>query len=203
MDFSQLPKMSDTPKPPAPETEEPTPRKSEESRQVIYAPSDGGLGFGIASVWISLILGVILLMLGGNFGRWAVANLSGKEFATGWLQPDGVTPVKYFELQTIMGHPESAGGTAWSETGLFLMGIALLFDAALMFAFYRRGVPTRNLVIVAIFFTGIALALNVFVAFKLFAMGIMPLITMCAVLVGGMILFDHVPLLGKKTTGSR
>lgn len=198
MDFSQLPKMSDTPKPPpekqeTEESEAPAARPREAVRPVEYAPMDGGFGFGFAFVWISLILGFILLMLGANFGRWATATLAGKPFNTGvnWTAGEKAGQmVEYFDLQ---------GGTAWSETGLFLMGIALLLDALLMFLYFRRRAPSTAFVKGAIFFTGIALALNVFVAVKLFGMGILPLITMCAILVGGMILFDHVPLLKTRT----
>lgn len=203
MDFSQLPKMSDTPKPPPPENDEPTetapsrprdPSAVASAQPAINASMDGGFGFGFASVWISLILGFILLMLGANFGRWATATLAGKPFNTGveWSAAAGDKAgqmVGYFDLQ---------GGTAWSETGLFLMGIALLLDAMLMFVYFRRGAPSKALVLGAIFFTGLALAINVLVAIKLFGMGILPLITMCAILVGGMILFDHVPLLGAR-----
>jgi hypothetical protein len=152
------------------------------------------MGFGFASVWISLILGLILMMMGANFARWATATLAGKEFATGWLQPDGVTPVRYFELQ---------GGTAWSDAGLFLMGVALLLDAALMFIYYRSGRPSKGVLWAAIVFTGIATAINAFVAVRLFGMGIMPLLTMGALLVGGMMLFDHLPMVREKAVGSR
>lgn len=184
MDFSQLPKMSDTPKPPPPE-------KSEASdlvaRPVEFAPVDGTFGF--ASIWISLVVGAILMMLGANFGRWATATLSGTPFQTNvnWTAgPKEGQMVEYFDLQ---------GGTAWSEAGLFLMGVALLLDAGLMFVFYRRGTFSSSLLYAAIFVTGIALAINVFVAAKLFGLGVMPMITMCAVLGGGILLFDHFALL--------
>lgn len=192
MDFSQLPKMSDTPKPPPKDEDESQPAAPAPQRRTGYPPMDGALGFGFASVWISLVLGLILMMLGANFARWSSATITGKSFPTGveWSAGEKAGQmVEYFDLQ---------GGTAWSETGLFLMGVALVLDAALMFAFYRRGRPSNLLLFAAILATGLALGLNVLVAIKLLSAGIMPLTTMCAVLVGGMMLFDHVPMLGMK-----
>lgn len=187
MDFSQLPKMSNTPKSPA----SPEETRSSQPERVVYVPAEGGMGFGFASVWISLILGLILMMMGANFGRWATAKLAGKPFNTGveWSAAAGEKAgqmVEYFELQ---------GGTAWSETGLFLMGVALLLDAVLMFLYYRSGRPATAIIWLAVLFTSVAMALNLFVAVRLFSFGMMPLMTMGALLVGGMMLFDHLPML--------
>lgn len=193
MDFSQLPKMSDTPKPPAP----PKPDAPNEPRRAAvpldYTQAPSSVGFGFASVWISLIVGVILLMLGGNFGRWATARLTGHPFPTGvnWTTGDlAGQPVEYFELQ---------GGTAWSEAGLFLMGVALLLDAVLLFSYLRGRFPSPNWLRAAILFVGAAMALNILVAFKLFGMGILPLMTVMALLPGGMMLFDHLATLREQT----
>lgn len=208
MDFSQLPKMSNTPKPSqsvdkkeieAEETQA-SPAAPREARPknvpLDYEMYDGSFGF--ASVWISLVLGLILLMLGANFGRWAAATLSGKEFQTGvqWTDAAGERAGKmvgYFELQ---------GGTAWSDAGLFLMGAALLIDAVLIALYYQRKKPSVALLLFAIFFTGAAMVLNLFVAVHLFSMGILPFLTMGALLVGGMMMFDHVPMVRSRLAKS-
>lgn len=175
MDLSQLPKMSDTPKPPPPMAEPPA------APAVYREPS----GVGPVAVWISLVIGLIFLMLGANFLRWAAAKLGGREFVTGWFQPDGVTPVKYFELQ---------GGTAWGETGFFAMGVALLIDALLLFFVYRSPTPRRGLLALALATTALALALNVGAAGYVFTLGILPFSSMIAILVGGIMLFEQLGL---------
>ena len=173
MDLSQLPKMGETPKPPPP-IAEPAPAAPP------YREPSGG--FGPIAVWISLVIGLLFLMLGANFARWATAKASGHEFATGWLQPDGVTPVRYFELQ---------GGTAWSETGFFVMGVALLIDALLLFFVYGSRTPKPALILAALAATGLALAINLGVAGYVFSLGILPFSSMIAVLVGGVMLFEE------------
>jgi hypothetical protein len=63
---------------------------------------------------------------------------------------------------------------------------------------YRGGVPNRRLVMLAVVITGAAMLLNIAVAFYVFGMGILPFTSIIALLVGGMILFDHVPLLKRR-----
>ena len=194
MDFSQLPKMSKTPTVQntndevpdatmAPSTVNITPHASPEPR-VVYVQAPYEPGFG--GVWLSLVAGIIFLAMGATFGRWLIATLSGREFATGWLQPDGVTPVKYFELQ---------GGTAWTEAGLFLMGIALLLDAAILGISASRGRPNRALLLVAVAITAVAMLINAGVVAYLFSFGIFPLTSLIALGVGGFVVFDHGPML--------
>ena len=81
MDLSKLPKLSDTSKnaPPLPhagtQDDIDAPRAyADESRR---APVRVTAGVG-AEVWISLIIGLILIMVGWNFARFAAAKLSGK-----------------------------------------------------------------------------------------------------------------------------
>lgn len=181
MDLSQLPKMSDTPKPPPP---------AETATAATAAPAayrEPAGGFGPVAVWISLVIGLLFCMFGANAARWGVAKLSGHEFATGinWTEAAGDragTPVGYFELQ---------GGTAWSEVGFFTMGVALLLDAVLLFFVYGSRRPKPLLIGAALAMTGVALAINVGCAGYVFSLGILPFSSMVAVLVGGMMLFEQ------------
>lgn len=178
MDLSQLPKMGETPKPAPPMTEKTTPPTA----TVVYRDAPGG--FGPVAVWISLVIGLLFLMFGANFGRWAMEKLQGREMVTGWPNDDG-SPRTYFQL---------TGGTAWSETGFFVMGVALLLDAALLFFVYKSPTPKRGLLMAALAATGVALAINVGAAGYVFSWGILPISSMVAVLVGGMMLFEQLGL---------
>ena len=178
MDLSQLPKMSDTPKPPPAGPLPPSARRT---------PSDVTGEVGPLAVWISLVIGVIFCALGQTFARWAIATLAGKTFATNvnWTAgPKAGTPVTYFELM---------GGTAWSDAAFFTTGVALIADAVLLFFVYR-GVARRGLLAVALGLTGVALALNVGVAGYLFTLGLLPIATLVALLVSGMMLFEQLAI---------
>ena len=204
MDFSQLPKMSKTPVTPKPDESEidepadvdavdapPAEPSSPRERIVYVAQPHAAPAVGFGGAWLSIIAGIIFIAMGKDFARYVLAKLGGREMATGWLQSDGVTPVRYFELQ---------GGTAWSDTSLFLMGLALLIDAALLGILAARGRPGRSLVLVGISITVVALILNAGVSVYLFSIGVFPLASLVALAVGGFIVFDHAPLLRR---GSR
>lgn len=197
MDFSQLPKMSKTPPSARAAEDPPTPSEAANAapaipearpaERVVYVPTPYETGFG--SIWLSVIAGIIFLAMGATFGRFLAAKLSGNTFATGvnWTAgPNQGQPVSYFDLQ---------GGTAWSETGLFLMGIALLLDAAILAALASRGRPNQTLVLIAVALTSIAALINAAVVFYLFSIGIFPLASLIALAVGGFVVFDHAPML--------
>lgn len=143
---------------------------------------------GVIAVWISLIVGLICLMWGWNFARWLGPKLVGREWDTGvaWTAgPLAGTPVTYFELE---------GGTAWGETGFFVMGVALLLDAALLAAVHTQPRPTRGLLRPALGATILALAFNVGVCVYYLGLGFKPYSNLIAVLVGGIMLFDQIAL---------
>ena len=197
MDFSQLPKMSKTPPTPTADGELPqaTPAAARDvvpEARVVYVPAPYDAGFG--SVWLSLIAGLIFLAMGQTFGRWLVARASGREFATGvnWTAgPKEGTPVAYFELM---------GGTAWTDTGLFLMGVALLLDAAILGILASRGRHNRALVLIAVAVTSIAMVINAGVVAYVISIGItLPLTSLIALAVGGFVVFDHAPVLKSRS----
>ncbi|MGB7160535.1 MAG: hypothetical protein WBD40_20890 [Tepidisphaeraceae bacterium] len=186
MDMSKLPRLSQTNKDDAPTPimdpatpspprvndapYDPPPRERE--------PVDLGYSIG-AEVWISVILGVVFMFIGANFARYAAARLTGGQFHTNvnWTAGDKEgTEVDYFDLQ---------GGTAYTESGMFLFGLALVLEAASLLVVHMGAPGKRALVAFALFVTLLATAYNLLVVFKLFAAGVMPLMTVIAVAIGG------------------
>jgi hypothetical protein len=139
---------------------------------------DPGYSIG-AEVWISFILGVVFMFMGFNFARYVGAKLSGGAFHTNvnWTagEKEG-QEVAYFDLQ---------GGTAYTESGIFLFGLALVLEAAALVVANTGARGRRAFVGFALFVTLLATAYNLFVAGKLFSLGITPLMTVIAVAIGG------------------
>jgi hypothetical protein len=182
MDISKLPRMSESGKHAPPPPDEADTRPGEASPQ--RTPSDyrsydaarPGVG---AEVWLSLIIGLILIMVGWRFARWALATMTGQPFHTNttWTSgPKAGQEVSYFELE---------GFTAWTETALFLFGLALVLEAAMLAVVYSRMGGKVALTAVAQLVTVLATGLNLLVAIKLLGIGIMPLMSALAVAFGG------------------
>jgi hypothetical protein len=184
MDLSKLPRMSETSKhaPPgqAPDQAEPqlgaaTPQPAPVDYR-SYDAARPGVG---AEVWLSLIIGLILIMVGWRFARWAAATMTGQPFHTNvnWMAgPKAGQEVSYYELE---------GFTAWTETALFLFGVALVLEAAMLAVVYSRLGGKVALTAIALLVTVLATALNLVVAIKLLGIGIMPLMSVLAVGFGG------------------
>ena len=180
MDISKLPKFSDSPPPPLPEEPQPAmPMPAEPSRQT-------GIG---ADIWVSLIIGLLFIFMGLNFGKFLVAKLAGQPYHTNynWAPaPGSDTPgpeVAYFDLQ---------GFTAWSDMGVFLFGLVLLLEAAAKAAIaIRPGYTSRLILFLAVVLTLATVLLNLFVCYRLMSIQVTPLISGLAVAFGGWILFDE------------
>ena len=126
MDYSKLPKLSQTPAPPidAPATDTASPQV-DPTRMSHPQPADSPLG---AEIWISAVIGLVVIMMSWNFARYLGATLTGKPFHTNVVWQTGEQAgeeVAYFDLE---------GYTAWSESAMFVFGIALLFEAAALWA---------------------------------------------------------------------
>ncbi len=180
MDLSKLPKLSQTPPPPQQSPPpSPSPQPPAYAAPVVAQPSLG------AEVWISAIVGIVLMLMGWGFARWAFKTLTGGTFSTGYIWPDG-RPVGYWELQ---------GGVAWTESGMFLLGLAFVLEAvALPLAVGRSGVR-RSTVGLAFAITVAATIYNVIVVCRLFALGLMPLLSILGVGLGGYIAASQYRLL--------
>lgn len=182
MDMSKLPRLSETQRQqeahaaavgaapaPTPPAQAPVPAQP-------VVDLDHSVG---AEVWISVILGLIFMFMGWNFARYAIATMTGQTFHTNatWnAGPKAGQEVEYFELE---------GGTAYTQAGIFLFGLALLLEAAAMLIAYTGAPFKRALVAFALLVTLLATVFNVFVAIKMFAIGIFPLMSALAVAFGG------------------
>ena len=173
MDHSKLPRMSNTPDRPA--DAGPPPAEGVPYAAPAREPRDPGAG---AQAWLSGILGVICLLIGANFARWL---LSGGTWTTGviWTAgPKAGQPVAYFELQH---------GQAWTETGIFLFGLALVLEAAMLLASSRAGPGVRRATVgAALVVTALATLVNAGVAAYLVSIGVtLPLFSLLATAFGG------------------
>ena len=90
--------------------------------------------------------------------------------------PKAGQEVDYFDLE---------GFTAWTDTAIFLFGLAMVLEAAMLTVVYSRLGGKVALTSVALLVTILATALNLVVCFKLFGAGIMPLMSALAVAFGG------------------
>ncbi len=139
---------------------------------------------GFVSVWVSLIIGIICLMMSQNFIAWLVAGVTGQTYATNvnWTAgPKVGQPVSFFDLQ---------GGTAWTQVGTFTLGAALLIEAAVMLL-WSQGKLGRVGVFTSLAVGLLALVTNVAVAGYVFSLGILPIFSLLAVAVAGMIVFER------------
>ena len=191
MDMSKLPRLSQTnkddaptpvpggtPAPPVPDPDRTVPDYQPRDRGGYDRGYDPGYSVG-AEVWISVILGIVFMFIGWNFARYAATTLTGGTYHThvNWTAGEKAgQEVAYYELQ---------GGTAHTDSAMFLFGLALVLEAVAMLIAHT-GVPgKRAFVGFALFVTLLATAYNLFVMVKLFGMGITPLMSVIAVAIGG------------------
>ncbi len=154
-------------------------------RAMDYSGTTGGPGLG-ADIWFSVIVGLLLLYMGSSFARFVIAEATHQPFHTQVFWQEGPlvgTEVAYFDL---------AGFTAWSDMGIFLFGLVLLFEAGSKTALLLKpGTFSRGLLTMATGLTFLTVALNIFVCMKVMGAGIMPLMSGLAVAFGGWILADE------------
>jgi hypothetical protein len=201
MDLSKLPKLSDTQSqapPVAPAPVEPfQPPGPSRSQTMDYRPGERQIGVGV-DIWISLVIGLLLLMMGASFGKYALASLRHQPYHTNvnWTSgPKDGTEVAYFELE---------GYTALSDMGIFLFGAMLLAEAAAKFLLLiKPGTLSKAFLILATLLTAGTTLLNVYAALKMFSAGILPMIAVLAIAFGGWILFDEVTTLQRVQSGPR
>jgi hypothetical protein len=175
MDLSKLPRLSNTPTSPAPE-----PAAAEAPKPVIAAaPSAMALA---GDVWISLIVGVLLIVMGFRFAKYAACALAGRTYDTGvtWTDgPNAGTPVGFWELD---------GHEALTDTAMFLFGLVLALDAGAMVAgAVLSGRAARTIVVAFMALTIAGTLFNLYAAIVLWAAGIVPILSALAVAFGGYI----------------
>jgi hypothetical protein len=180
MDLSKLPKFSQSPPPPAEEKADAATEQSAMPPAAIpvdygHSPSPG-IG---AEVWISVIIGLIFLMIGWNFARYTGCVLTGQVYHTNvnWTAgPKAGSEVKYTELE---------GSVFWNDSAMFLFGLALVMEAAVLLAVHANARFAKPLIAAGWFLAFFATAYNVVVAAILFQAGVMPLMSLLAVAFGG------------------
>lgn len=190
MDLSKLPRLSesDRPVPPA-ETPPAAPQLLDYGRA---AP--GGSG----QVFISAVLGIVFMMMGITFAKFLFAKLTGQTFHTGatWsMGPNAGQEVDYYEL---------AGYTAWTETAIFLLGLAMVFEAIILGIATKNTPFNRKLVAAGIAVSVVMTVFNTIVVILLFKEGTMPIISFVATAFGGWMVMQEWQLykLMKVTAGA-
>ena len=198
MDMSKLPRLSQTnkddaptpvpggtPPAPAPDPDRTVPDSQPRDRGGYDRDdrrSSGGYdpGYSVgAEVWISVIFAIVYMFIGFNFARYVAAKVTGGTYHTSvnWTAGEKAgQEVDYYDLQ---------GGTAHSDSAMFLFGVALLLEAIAMLIAHT-GAPGKKLFVgFALFVTLLATAYNLFVIVKLFGMSVTPLMSVIAVAIGG------------------
>jgi hypothetical protein len=187
MDMSKLPRLSQTNKDDAPEpvagqpgVAPPPPPRADTVEYARRDPGEYDRGYSVgAEVWISVIFAIVYMFIGFNFARYMAAKVTGGTYHTNvnWTAGEKAgQEVDYYDLQ---------GGTAHSDSAMFLFGLALLLEAIAMLIAHSGAPAKKFFVGFALFVTLLATAYNLFVIVKLFGMGITPLMSVIAVAIGG------------------
>ena len=147
-----------------------------------YIPRDAGVG---AEVWLSAIIGAFLILMGKSFGGWLIAKATGQPYVTGATWAEGNdrglpadSPVGYWDLE---------GFAALNDSAIFLFGVAMVLEAAVLALIGTRFRHKAGLVTFALLITVLATAYNLFVTGKLLTAGVLPLWSILAVGFGGYI----------------
>ena len=167
MDLSKLPKLSQTERaegtrdpsadpatPPGPAGEPPR------TAEYVYAQSGTARSpvqvGGAAEAWISGLVGLVFLYLGQRFGGWLLATLTGRVYDHGIHAGDPATTplVSYWAV-------DPRFFSAISDCALWVFGLALILEAAVLLMAGRRGKGLRPAVGATLVTTGLATLLNV------------------------------------------
>jgi hypothetical protein len=189
VDISKLPKLSQTPADPPPVEETPAPETTPAVAEPVQPHRDERrepeLEVSPGEIWFNLIVGIIFLFLGQRFGGFAMATLMHQPYHTGFnwsAGPKAGQEVAYLELD---------GKPYLSESAMFLFGLAVLADTALLFAIAKRSKARRVLVSIALFITAAATVYNLYIIAALMKMNVMPLVSLLAVAFGGYMAFQQ------------
>ena len=183
MDMSKLPRLSQSQSPPPapgaptdPVNYEPPVRPGQAAPAgtptLNYERPAAGAG---AEVYISLAIGLILMLVGRQFGTYLISRITHEAFHTGvnWMAgPNAGQEVGYWDLE---------GFTAWTDASLWLFGLTLVFDAIIL---YAAGGKRVWLVALGFALTVGVCAFNAFVCAKLFNAGITPIMSLMALAFG-------------------
>jgi len=141
---------------------------------------DPDLGVGI-EVWISAIIGLVLMLVGRSFASYLAATLTGQPFHTNVLWNMG--PKEGQEV----GYWELTGYTALSDSAIFLFGLTMVLESVVLAIMNTRFKAKTQLVAVALFFTALVTIYNALAALMMLTVGIPPYSSLLAVAFGGYI----------------
>jgi hypothetical protein len=158
-----------------------------ELRAGAASPASVEPGVG-AEVWISAIVGIVLMLIGWDFAKWALTTLFGGTYDTGftWGAPAPGDANSHPE-GSLIGYWDLAGFHALQNCALFLFGLAMVLEAIVLLVVHSRIRAKRPLLAFALTITLVATILNLVVAARLLGIGVIPLMSMLAVAFGGYI----------------
>jgi hypothetical protein len=148
------------------------------SRPVLREGLDVGTG---AEAWLSAILGLVFLLLGRSFGAYLFARMTGQVYHTGIEWTSG--PLAGQEV----AYPDLQGFTMLNDAAMFLFGLTLLLEAAVIALVGGSFRFQRPLVAAAFGLAVIATAFNLYVVARLMGANVMPIFSLLAVAFGGYI----------------
>ena len=174
MDMSKLPRLSQSPQPP-PQPQSPQEQQSgtQPDRPVDFGRAER-IGTG-AEIWISAAIGLILMLVGRQFGTYLISLVTHEAFHTNvtWTSgPKAGQEVSYPELQ---------GFVMLTDASMWLFGLTMVFDAAILFF---AGGRRAWLVVVGFGLTVAVCVFNGFVCAKLFSAGVTPIMSLMALAFG-------------------
>jgi len=182
MDISKLPKLSET-KPPEAAAGAPEPPSAPTERRMDYrAPAYEPRGVG-GEVWFGAIIGLILVLITRQFGSYLFALLTHQPFHTGvnWTEgPKAGQEVDYTQLE---------GGTFYSDSSVFLFGLALMIGALAQALLASRIRSKRAVAWLSLGFMAAATIYNIVAVAIILHEGITPLLSLLCVAIGGYIVY--------------
>jgi len=175
MDMSKLPRLSNTPSPPPDVGEEPAIATTGTSR--ILDPSSESMLMKM-EVWLCIVLGIIFMLLGRDFGIYCLSILFHHPYHTGvnWLEG----PLAGQEV----AYPDLSGFVIWTDASLFLFGLATFFEGIVLFASDSAARLRRPLLHLAFAITVLAVTFNLLACAKLMTNGVIPIFSLLATAFG-------------------
>lgn len=193
MDLSKLPRLSQSQTPPPQDAGDqmqpgqppagPLPVAAEMPASPP-AVASGGAG-DLASIWLSLIIGLLMMMLGWGFAQWAIPTLLGRPYDSGVLWTTGVNTGKTVAYWDLIGHE------ALSESAIFIFGLACVLEAAAIGVGRIRPGATMVATGLALTMTLVATIYNLVTCGVLLQDGVTPLLSLLAVAFGGYMVITH------------
>jgi hypothetical protein len=140
---------------------------------------------GAAEVWISAIFGIVFILIGKTFGAYLWSLITHQPFHTGVNWTSGE------QAGSEVTYPQLQGFVIWTDSGMFIFGLALLLEALAMALTRTQLRLKRAVVSLALLIAAIATAYNLVVVFVLFSQGLLPLLSLLAVAYGGYLVISQ------------